>query len=392
VRDVDGNQYIDYALAWGPLILGHQHPKIVEALRRETECAHIYGAQHELEFLVAEKLQTLIPCAGNVVFASSGTEAVQLALRLARAFTGRNLVVKFEGHYHGWIDSALVSYHPTAEKAGDPHRPNAVLGSLGQVPNASDNFLVLPWNSTEALLDIFGLRGSEIAAVILEPVLCNSGCLLPNPGYLGAIRDLCDRSGALLIFDEVITGFRISLGGAQEFFKVRPDIATFGKALAGGAPLSAIAARKDVFALTLDGKVVFGGTYNGNPTSLASAQATLAELSRQGGCLLRHANHMGQRLMSGIREAASRYRIPLVISGFGAAFTIHFTDRKDLANYRDTLEDDPERLRKFVLGALAEGLYLLPDGRIYVSAVHQEPDIEETLGAIDHVFSGLAND
>lgn len=391
VKDVDGNQYIDYSLAWGPLILGHRHPKIVEAVRREAGRAHIYGAQHELEIQVAEKVQALVPCAENVVFASSGTEAVQLALRLARAFTRRNLVVKFEGHYHGWVDSVLVSNHPTAEEAGDAHKPKAVLGSLGQVPNACDNLIVMPWNDPGVLSDLFRQRGQEIAAVILEPVLCNSGCLLPDPGYLEVIRDLCSQSGALLIFDEVITGFRLSLGGAQEFFKVKPDIATFGKALAGGATLSAVAARRDVFDLVLDGRVVFGGTYNGNPIALASALATIEELSLGGGSLLQQTDRMGQRLMSGIRDAASRHGLPLIVSGFGAAFALHFTAKRDLRNYRDTLQDDPHRLREYVFRALAEGLYVLPDGRMYVSAVHHEEDIEETLRAFDRIFSGLAD-
>ena len=389
LRDVDGNEYIDYVLAWGPLILGHRHPRIVEALRRQVERPHMYGAQHELEFQVAEKLQTLVPGAERVVFVSSGTEAVQLALRLARAFTGRNLVVKFEGHYHGWIDSVLVSYHFTAEKAGDEHMPNAVLGSLGQVPNSSDNFIVLPWNQLDSLTETFQQRGHEIAAVITEPVLCNSGCLSPEPGYLKAIRDLCDQNGSLLIFDEVITGFRISLGGAQEFFKIKSDIATFGKALAGGVPLSAVTGRQEILDLLVDGEVVFGGTYNGNPFSLAGAQATLEELSGSGGYPVQHANRMGEKLVSGIRDAAKHYEIPLKVTGFGTAFSLHFTAKADLKTYRDVLHDDLERLKNFVQGGLAEGQYFLPDGRIYVSAVHQEADIEETLRAIARVFSKL---
>jgi glutamate-1-semialdehyde 2,1-aminomutase len=240
------------------------------------------------------------------------------------------------------------------------------------------------------LSDLFRQRGHEIAAVILEPVLCNSGCLLPDPGYLDVIRDLCSQSGALLIFDEVITGFRLSLGGAQEFFKVKPDIATFGKALAGGATLSAVAARSDVFDLVLDGGVVFGGTYNGNPIALASALATIEELSHGGGSLLEQIDCMGQRLMSGIRDAASRHALPLIVSGFGAAFALHFTAKREIRNYRDTLQDDAHRLRKYVLRALAEGLYVLPDGRMYVSAVHHEEDIEETVRAFDRIFTGLA--
>ena len=215
LRDVDGNEYIDYALAWGPLILGHRHPAMVEALRRQAERPHNYGAQHELEFEVSERLQKIVPCAERVAFTSAGSEGVQLALRLARAWTGRNLILKFEGHYHGWLDSVLISYHPSAEQCGDPDHPNIVLASKGQVPNSADNVIVAPWNNVEALEKILAARGAEIAAVITEPVLCNSGCLLPEQGYLQTLRDLCTANGSLLIFDEVITGFRISLDGAR---------------------------------------------------------------------------------------------------------------------------------------------------------------------------------
>lgn len=388
--DVDGNEYIDYSLAWGPLILGHKHPRMVEALRQQAERPHIYGAQHELEFRVSEKFQALVPCADRVIFCSSGSEAAQLALRLARAFTGRDLIVKFEGHYHGWMDSVLLSYHPAAEQAGEPDRPAVVLGSRGQVLNASENVIVAPWNRLDLLELIFRQRGREIAAVITEPVLCNSGCLLPEPGYLEGVQDLCRNNASLLIFDEVITGFRMSLGGAQEFFSVKPDLATFGKALGGGVPISAIAGRKEILNLLCHG-VLFGGTFNGNPISLAGAQVTLEELSRDGGFLLKGVNSRGEKLIGGIREVSNRHRIPLTVTGFGAAFSLHFTNKKGLKNYRDTLDDDCRSLKEFVMATLAEGIHLPPDGRVYVSAVHGEADIEETLCAVDRAFAALRN-
>src|SRR5713226_8127118 len=197
LRDVDGNEYIDYQLAWGPMILGYKHPKLVEAMRRQAERPFSYGAQHELEISVAEKIQRLVPCAERVAFTSSGSEAVQLAQRLARAYTGRNLILKFEGHYHGWMDSALVSYHPAAGDVGALESPNAVRGSAGQVPNAVENVAIAPWNRLDLLERILHAKGDRIAAVFMEPVLCNSGCLLPVPGYLQGVRDLCDRHGAL---------------------------------------------------------------------------------------------------------------------------------------------------------------------------------------------------
>lgn len=386
IQDVDGNAYIDYSLAWGPLILGHRHPSLVQALRHQAERPHHYGAQHELEIQVSERFQALVPCGERVIFCSSGSEAVQLALRLARAFTRRNLIVKFEGHYHGWMDSVLLSYDPAAAECGDPDRPAIVPGSRGQVPNAVENVIVAPWNRLAPLETIFRERGQEIAGVITEPVLCNSGGLLPLPGYLEGVRDLCRKYGSLLIFDEVITGFRMSLGGAQEFYRLTPDIATFGKALGGGLPLSAAAGRKEIFELLCDRGVAFGGTFNGNPVSMAAANATLGELSKCDGELLLHANRMGEKLMHGIRAVAERYRIPVAVTGFGAAFSVHFNARSELQNYRDTLDDDARRLKDFVSTALAEGLYLLPDGRVYVSAVHTESDIEETLASVTRIF------
>jgi glutamate-1-semialdehyde 2,1-aminomutase len=392
LRDVDGNEYIDYALAWGPLILGHRHPAIVEALRRQAERPHLYGAQHELEFEVSERLQQAVPCAERVAFTSSGSEAVQAALRLARAHTGRNLVLKFEGHYHGWLDSVLISYHPSADRCGDPDFPDIVLGSRGQTPNAADNILVAPWNSPAAVQRIFAARGEEIAAAITEPVLCNSGCLLPEPGYLEALRRVCTEHGSLLIFDEIITGFRMDLRGAQGHYQVTPDLATFGKAIGGGVTLSALAGRKEILELMGAGGVAYGGTFNGNPLSLAGARATLDELSKDGGDPLRHANRMGERLQAGIRACAGNRGVPLAITGFGAAFSLHFTQKAGLTTYRDVLEDDPAMLKRFLLAALAEGVYLLPDGRFYVSAAHQESDIDETAAAIDRAFAALRAD
>lgn len=389
LTDVDGNRYIDYSLAWGPLILGHRHPALVEALREQADKPLHYGAQHTLEIEVAEKFQSLVPCAERVIFCSSGTEAVQLALRLARAATGRNLILKFEGHYHGWADSILIAYHPSPAECGDAGQPNTSLGSRGQVLNAAENVLVAPWNCLDAIERLFVRHGDKIAGVITEPVLCNSGCLMPEPSYLEGLASLCQKHGALLIFDEVITGFRIDLGGAQTAFNVKPDIATFGKALGGGVTLSAVAGRREILELMCDGGVVFGGTFNGNPLGLAAARATLAELSRDNGRLLDEANRLGNRLKQGIERAAARHGISLVATGFGTAFSVHFTQKRELRNYRDTFQDDGQQLQRFVLAALAEGLYLPPDGRNYVSAVHDETVIEETIGAIDRTFERL---
>jgi len=266
LRDVDGNEYIDYQLAWGPMILGYKHPKLVEAMLRQAELPFSYGAQHELEIAVAERIQRLVPCAERVAFTSSGSEAVQLAQRLARAFTGRNLILKFEGHYHGWMDSALLSHHPAASEVGPLESPHVIPGSAGQVPNAILNTVVAPWNRLDLLERILKAKGDRVAAVFMEPVLCNSGCILPSSGYLEGVRDLCLHHGALLVFDEVITGFRMGLGGAQSHYGVTPDLATFGKAVAGGAPLSVIAGRREILEQMYGGGVSFGARSMGIPS------------------------------------------------------------------------------------------------------------------------------
>ena len=389
LRDVDGNEYIDYTLAWGPLILGHRHPRIVEAVRQQADRPHIYGAQHDLEYLVAEQFCAAAPCAERVAFTCAGTEAVQLAMRLARGFTGRNLILKFEGHYHGWADTALVSHHPTLEQIGGKSTTWPILESLGQVPNAGENLVVRHWNDIEAARDAFSEHAGQISAVIMEAVLCNSGCLTPSPGYLEGIRRLCDQNGALLIFDEVITGFRMSVGGAQGVFGVTPDLATYGKAIAAGLPLSAVAGRADVMDLIGNG-VSFGGTFNGNPLSLAASHAALDELSRDEGALLQQANAVGRELMAGIRNLAESHQIPVQVEGFGAAFAIHFTSATQMQNYRQTLQDDGETLQRFLRLALDRGVNILPDGRFYVSTAHSLDDVTETLEALDPVFAQLA--
>ena len=391
LTDVDGNQYVDFGLAWGPLILGHAHPSMVEALVEAAARPHIYGAQHELEPEVCERIQQLVPCAERVALTSSGSEAVQLAFRLARARTGRPAILKFEGHYHGWMDSVLLSYKPAAGSVGPREAPKTVPGSLGQVVNAAENTVVACWNSMDLLEAALNRHRGRIAAVAMEPVLCNSGCLLPREGYLEGVRDLCNRHGTLLIFDEVITGFRIALGGAQEAFGVTPDIATLGKALGGGVPISAVAGRAEIMEMVRPGSVSFGGSFNGNPLSLAGASACLDTLAQNEGEALDRADRAGGRVIDALRSCGQNYGIDLALTGFGAAFAVHFTSRKELHDYRDTLHDDRDTLAAFVGIALEEGLHLLPDGRFYVSAVHAERDLDDAIAALGRTFRRLAD-
>jgi glutamate-1-semialdehyde 2,1-aminomutase len=388
LTDVDGNSFIDYTLAWGPLILGHSHPEIVSAVAEQLAQFQLLGAQHELEVRVARKLCEIIPCAERVAFSSTGSEAVQLAFRLAREFTGRRKILKFEGHYHGWPDGVLVSYRPAL--AQDSNYATQ-LGSGGQTPSVLDDITVLPWNEPACVHALLKQHADQIAAIILEPVLCNSSCLTPVPGYLQALRDLCNQFGVLLIFDEVITGFRVALGGAQQLFGVVPDLATFGKAVAGGFPLSVVAGKAAIMELIPARRVVHAGTFNGNPVVLASAEATIHVLSRDNGAVLDRIRRHGELLITGIRSRARDARTPLLVNGVGAAFHISFTTRTEMQSYRDTLDCDVPKRDAFLQAMLERGVYLLSDGRWYISSAHDETDVQHTLAAVEECFAVLGN-
>lgn len=390
LTDVDGNEYIDYALAWGPLILGHRHPELVAAMQRQADRPHNYGAQHRLEIDVAEMIQAMVPCVERVIFTSSGSEAVHVTCRLARAAANRRLILRFEGHYHGWFDSILWSFRATAGQMGPADSPRAVPQSLGQPSNEAENLLIAGWNDLATVEALFEEHGEEIAAVITEPILCNSGGIAPKPGFLEGLREITARYGALLVFDEVITGFRVGVGGAQGLYGVTPDLATFGKAIGGGATLSALGGRQDLMEMIGEG-VAFGGSFNGNPVALGCAEATLRTLAANNGLALKHAERMGERLKAGIRQAAADAGLQVLVTGHGACFWVHFADVDGIDAYRDMLHDDRELLDRYLRLMLDEGILLLPEGRIYLSAVHTEEDVEKTLDACRNVFQQLAS-
>jgi glutamate-1-semialdehyde 2,1-aminomutase len=378
VFDVDGNGYWDYGLAWGPLIVGHSHPKVVEAVQRQAGRALTFGAQHDLEFEVSELLNRTIPCADLVCFANSGTEIVQVALRLARAITGRTKYLKFEGHYHGWSDEALVAYHP--QSTDSLERPSPV--GAGQLPH--DNVIVAEWNNRQHVERIFAERGHEISAIICEPLLANSGCIPPAPGFLEFLREISTRQNALLIFDEVITGFRVDLGGAQSRWGVIPDLATYAKAVGGGVPLSVLAGRAEFMERIVSGEVVHAGTLNGNPLCLAAARATIELLAADNGSIYQTLRARADRLREGIASTLNETGLPIAVSGDGPVFQVSFMD-KPAKNYRETLQARSSLYSDFALGLLDNGVLVLPDGRWYVSAVHTDEDIDRTLEAVHSV-------
>jgi glutamate-1-semialdehyde 2,1-aminomutase len=375
VFDVDGTSYLDYGLAWGPLILGHSHPTVVEAVAKQASRAMTFGAQHDLEFEVAELLNRTIPCADLVAYANSGTEIVQVALRLARAVTGRRKYLKFEGHYHGWSDEALVAYHPPESDSMETPSP---VGA-GQLPH--DHVIVAEWNNREHVERIFADRSREISAIICEPLLSNSGSIPPAPGFLDFLRELSTRNGTLLIFDEVITGFRVHLGGAQGRWGVTPDLATYAKAVGGGMPLSVLAGRAEFMQKIASGEVVHAGTLNGNPLSLAAARATIDVLAAENGGIYPALRARAARLRQGIEGALKDAGFAIATSGDGPVFHVSFMDAP-AKNYRDTLRARVDLYADFAMGLLDKGVLTLPDGRWYVSAVHSDDDIDRTLDAV----------
>jgi glutamate-1-semialdehyde 2,1-aminomutase len=389
ITDVDGNRYIDYALAWGPLILGHSNPAVLEGVKEQLDKLQLAGAQNRLEIEVAEKIVEAVPCAEQVAFSSTGSEAVQTALRLARAFTGRNKIIKFEGHYHGWIDNILIGSHSKV-RAGSSD--DNVFETEGQSMGVLDEVFVLPWNDMERLEDLVDGHPSEIAAIITEPILCNCSCLMPSSGYLESMRDLASRYGIVLIFDEIITGFRVAPGGAQDLFKICPDLAVFGKALGGGFPLSAVAGKREIMDLIGQHRVLHAGTFNGNPISLAAAKATLSVLEANSWSALEHIRNLGNLLQSRIRTLANEMGIPILVNGVGAAFHVSFTKRESMRDARDCMDCNLGARQRFIEAMLRSGVYLLPDGRWYISASHSEADVEMTEDALRKVFASYGQE
>jgi len=377
VTDVDGNSYLDYGLAWGPLILGHAPQQVVEAIKAQSERGLTFGAQHDLEIEVSELMTRIIPCAELVCYANSGTEIVQVALRLARAATGRRKYLKFEGHYHGWEDSALVSSHPTTEELEAAHGAPIPVGS-GQRPH--DDVLVVQWNDRAHVNEVFASHSNEISAVICEPILCNSGCIPPEPGFLEFLREITHQHHSLLIFDEVITGFRLHLAGAQGLYGITPDLATYAKAIGSGAAVSALAGKSEFMDLIATGKVVHAGTLNGNPIALSAVNATLQTLAQNNGAGYAGLKTRSDRLRSGLDSLLRTHGFQVVSSGYGAVFQLSFMERP-ARNYRETMVASKSLYSDFALALLDEGVLVLPDGRWYVSFAHSDEDIEATLAA-----------
>lgn len=380
--DVDGHKLLDYTLSWGPLILGNNHPGLTAAITAQLAKGYTFGVQHDGEIELAEKMVDILPGVDQVIFSNTGTEAVQSALRLARGYTGRDKIIKFEGHYHGWLNNVLVSNHPPREKLG------RTVPSTGGQPQAEYSLtLALPWNDLDALEDCLKQNEGEIAAVLTEPILINGGSCMPEDGFLAGVIDLCRKYGAVSIFDEVITGFRLALGGARQYFDLEPDLSTYAKAMAGGFSMSAVGGSKTIFDALVGGKTTHAGTYNGNPICVAAAIATIDALSQPNTFDNMHTH--GYAIREAIEKAAKANGHTLVTSGVGTAFSVHFGISEPPKRWTDVLDVDGEKYNRFRTLMLEQSVQLLPEGRWYVGAAHGEAELELTVNAINESMKAL---
>ena len=381
--DIDGNRYIDYVGSWGPAILGHAHPAVVKAVADTAATGMSYGAPTVIESEMAELTKQLMPSIEKVRMVSSGTEATMSAIRLARGFTGRDKIVKFEGCYHGSGDSLLVKAGSSALTLGVPSSPG-VPAALAELT------LTLEYNNIEQVRELFGQIGKDIACVIVEPVAGNMNCIPPVPGFLEALRDLTKRHGALLIFDEVMTGFRVALGGAQARYAITPDLTTLGKVIGGGMPVGAFGGRAEIMdRITPDGPIFHAGTLSGNPVAMAAGLATLREAMRPG--FYEALEQKTGALMAGLGERAKQAGVPLNTVAVGGMFGFFFSDAARVTSYKQATACDIERFKRFFHGMLAEGVYLAPSAYEagFVSSAHTDGDIGATLDAAGRVFRTL---
>jgi glutamate-1-semialdehyde 2,1-aminomutase len=377
--DAEGRRYIDYVGSWGPMVLGHTHPAVVTAVQAAAARALSFGAPTQAETLLAERLCELVPSIERVRLVSSGTEATMTAIRLARGFTGRKVIVKFEGCYHGHADALLVKAGSGALTFGHP-------SSAGVPEETAAHTLVLSYNDREALDAAFARQGAQIAAVIVEPVAGNMNLVLPAPGFLEALREHCARHGAVLIFDEVMTGFRVALGGAQAHYGIRPDLTTLGKVIGGGLPLGALGGRREIMEkLAPLGPVYQAGTLSGNPLAVAAGLATLQLVAQPR--LLERIAATATALTQGLAAQARQARVPFSAQSIGSMFGLYFRASPP-RSFAEVMQSDRARFNRFFHAMLEQGIYLAPSAYEagFVSATHADGDIDATLAAARAAF------
>jgi glutamate-1-semialdehyde 2,1-aminomutase len=389
--DADGNEYIDYIQGMGPNLFGHSPDFINKQVSEDMETGYVFAGQFERELEVAEIVLDMVPMKNATVrFASSGTEIDQLLFRTMRAFTDRPKILKFEGHYHGWMDSVNWSVHPPLDKAGPEDAPVPVGESEGMDEATADGLVICQWNDLEKLEKVFADHPGEIAGVITEPILANTNCIVPAPGYMEGLERICKENGALLAFDEVITGFRVARGGAQEYLGITPDLATYAKSMAGGFPIAMIVGRRDVMDLIGDGTVYHGGSFNSNVMSIAATYASLKHIQDRGDEFYRDLNGKGLRLMEGLSNVAKSQESDLHVQGVGSVFSISFTTKQEIMNWRDHARNcDDDKYKRFAEEMLKQGIRLSSNGRIHLSSAHTDEDIDKTIVAAAAVLPTL---
>lgn len=382
--DADGKAYIDYVGSWGPMILGHNNDVIRDAVIEAVQRGLSFGAPTEMEVEMATLVTELVPSMDMVRMVNSGTEATMSAIRLARGFTGRDKIIKFEGCYHGHADCLLVKAGSGALTLGQPNSP-------GVPADFAKHTLTCTYNDLNTVRQAFEQNPDSIACIIVEPVAGNMNCIPPSKEFLPGLRELCDQYGALLIIDEVMTGFRVALGGAQAYYNVKPDLTCLGKIIGGGMPVGAFGGRRDVMAaLAPTGPVYQAGTLSGNPIAMAAGYACLSQLTDVG--VYSQLAEMTKKLAEGLLEAAQRQNIPLVMNYVGGMFGIFFTDADSVTCYQDVVKCDVERFKKFFHLMLEEGVYLAPSAfeAGFMSLVHSPEDIQRTIDAAERCFAKLA--
>ena len=383
LTDTDGKRYIDYVGSWGPMVLGHAHPDVLKAVHEAVNRGLSYGAPTVLETAMAEKVCELVPSIDLVRMVSSGTEATMSTIRLARGYTGRDKIVKFEGCYHGHSDSLLVKAGSGALTLGVPSSPGVPAALAGHT-------LTLAYNDSAAVRETFAQMGSEIACIIVEPVAGNMNCVPPAPGFLETLREVCDQSGAVLIFDEVMTGFRVALGGAQAWYVIKPDLTTLGKVIGGGMPVGAFGGKRSIMEqLAPLGPVYQAGTLSGNPVAMAAGLKTLELVSLPG--FYENLAEKTRYLTDGLKAKAKAADIPFTTNQVGGMFGLFFTDVENVDSFDQVMACDVERFKRFFHGMLEEGVYLAPSAfeAGFVSAAHSQAVLDETLAAAGRVFGGL---
>ncbi len=388
--DVDGNAYIDYLLGLGPMILGHRPPKVTAAVVEQIQQrGTVFALPTVQEAELADRIIAAVPSIEQVRLCNTGTEAVMYAIRLARAFTCRPKVIRFEGMYHGFSDGVYWSKHPHLDEAGPDRHPIAVPQGPGLSKAVSEGLIILPWNDVDALRETVAKHGDSIAAILTEPIMCNTGCILPEPGYLQAMQEIARSRDIVLIFDEVITGFRLGFGGAQGIYGIKPDISVFAKGLGGGFPVAALGGRRDIMALVADGTVSMAGTYAANGIAVAAANAALEELSEPGKYEALFVRC--ERFYDRLSEILQAHRLPGYVVGLGPVLQVWFAEHP-IKNYRDAARyADHELFRQWWEGMLEHNILFHPGAfeNLFVSFAHSDADIERTLKAADDVAGSL---